>query len=80
MLKLEEVKMLKLEEVIGNQLEADGRVLAEKVAEYVFTCFQSRDPIVSLDPVVHQSDIQRVIMHSMVSINSCNVNAQATRQ
>jgi hypothetical protein len=43
MLKLEEVKMLKLEEVIGNQLEADGRVLAEKVAEYVFTCFQSRD-------------------------------------
>jgi hypothetical protein len=34
-------KMLKLEEVIYDQLEAEGHVLAEKVAEHVLMCFQS---------------------------------------
>jgi hypothetical protein len=42
------VKMLKLEEVIGDQLVAEGCVLVEKVV----MCFRSRDPIASLDPVV----------------------------
>jgi hypothetical protein len=37
-------KMLKLEEVIGSQLEVEAHVLAVAVAEYVLTCFQSRDP------------------------------------
>jgi hypothetical protein len=45
-------KMLRLEEVVSDQLEAEGRVLAEKVAENVLTCFRSQDPIVSLEPVV----------------------------
>jgi hypothetical protein len=45
-------KMLKLEEVVYDQLEAKGRVLAEKVVEHVLTCFRSWDPIISLDPVV----------------------------
>jgi hypothetical protein len=45
-------KMLKLEEVIDEQLEVDGRALAEMVAEHVLTCFRSRDPQVSLEPVV----------------------------
>jgi hypothetical protein len=45
-------KMLKLEEVISGQLEAEGRVLAKAVAEYVLTCFWSRDPQISLEPVV----------------------------
>jgi hypothetical protein len=40
------------EEVICDQLEVEGRVLAEKVVEHVLTCFRSWDPIVSLDPVV----------------------------
>jgi hypothetical protein len=45
-------KMLKLEEVICDQLEAEGHVLAEKVAEHVLTSFWSRDPVVSLDPMM----------------------------
>jgi hypothetical protein len=36
-------KMLKLEEVIGGQLEVEGRTLAKAVAEYVLTRFWSRD-------------------------------------
>jgi hypothetical protein len=44
-------KMLRLEEVIIDQLEAVGHVLVEKVAEHMLTCFRSRDPIISLDPV-----------------------------
>jgi hypothetical protein len=46
------VNMLKLEEVICDLLEAEGHVLAEKVAEHVLTCFQNRDPIVNLDLVM----------------------------
>jgi hypothetical protein len=34
-------KMLKLEEIIGGQLEVEGRALAKAVAEYVLTCFRS---------------------------------------
>jgi hypothetical protein len=32
-------KILKLEEVIGGQLEAEGHTLAKAVAEHVLTCF-----------------------------------------
>jgi hypothetical protein len=45
-------KMLKLEEVIGSQLEAEGYALVEAVAEYALTCFQSWDPHISLESVV----------------------------
>jgi hypothetical protein len=45
-------KMLRLEDVVSDQLEAEGRVLAEKVAEHMLTCFRSQDPVVSLEPVV----------------------------
>jgi hypothetical protein len=34
-------KMLKLEEVIDIQLEAEGHALVKAVAEYVLACFQS---------------------------------------
>jgi hypothetical protein len=37
-------KILTLEEVISEQLEAEGRILVEKVVEHVLTCFQSWDP------------------------------------
>jgi hypothetical protein len=37
-------KMLKLEEVVGGELEVEGCTLAKAVAEYVLTCFWSRDP------------------------------------
>jgi hypothetical protein len=45
-------KMLKLEEIIGGQLEAEGRVLAEAMAEHMLMCFQSWDPQASLEPMV----------------------------
>jgi hypothetical protein len=50
-------KMLKLE-VIGEQLEAEGRALAETVAEHVLTCFRSRDRLASLEPVVQGSIVE----------------------
>jgi hypothetical protein len=45
-------KILKLEEVIGEQLEAKGHIMAEMVAGYVLKCFQSWDPQVSLESMV----------------------------
>jgi hypothetical protein len=44
--------MLMLEEVVGEQLEAEGHVLAEKVVEHVLMCFWSWDLNASLEPVV----------------------------
>jgi hypothetical protein len=45
-------KMLKLEEVVCDQLETVGHILTEQVAEHVLMCLQSRDPDVSLDLVM----------------------------
>jgi hypothetical protein len=39
--------MLRLEEVISEQLEAEGHVLV-KVAQHMLMCFQSWDPNASL--------------------------------
>jgi hypothetical protein len=50
-------KMLMLEEVIGGQLEADGHDLVKKVVEHALTCFWSRDPNFSLEPVVHGTTV-----------------------
>jgi hypothetical protein len=44
--------MLKLEEVISEQLEVECHTLAEMVVEHVLTCFQSWDPQVSPELVV----------------------------
>jgi hypothetical protein len=51
-------KMLTLEEVIREQLEAEGCVMEEKVVEHMLTCFRSLDPKVSLDPMVHGPTIE----------------------
>jgi hypothetical protein len=45
-------KMLKLEKVVCDQLEAEGHTLVEQVTEHVLTCFRSRDLTVSLDLVM----------------------------
>jgi hypothetical protein len=37
-------KMLELEDVVASQLEAEGRILAEAVAEHVLLCLYSQDP------------------------------------
>jgi hypothetical protein len=44
-------KMLKLEEVVGGQLEADDCAMVEIVAEHVLICFWSWDLRFSLEPV-----------------------------
>jgi hypothetical protein len=44
--------MLMLEELVGEQLEGEGHVLAEKVVEHVLMCFWSWDLNASLEPVV----------------------------
>jgi hypothetical protein len=45
-------KMLKLEEVIGSQLEAEGYAMVEAVVEYALTCFRSWDPHISLESMM----------------------------
>jgi hypothetical protein len=51
MLESEGAKMLRLEEVSVDELEAKGHVQVEKVVEHVLTCFRSRVPVISLDPI-----------------------------
>jgi hypothetical protein len=52
MLESTGAKMQSLEEVVSEQLEAEGHALAEKVAEHMLMCFWSWDPNDSLEPVV----------------------------
>jgi hypothetical protein len=44
--------MSELEDVVASRLEAEGRILAEAVAEHMLLCFHSQEPQVSLEPVV----------------------------
>jgi hypothetical protein len=46
------VKISQLEDVVGSRIEEEGRALAQAVAEHVLMCFHSRDPAISLEPVV----------------------------
>jgi hypothetical protein len=45
-------KISQLEDAIGSRIEEEGRALAQAVAEHVLMCFRSRDPAISLEPVV----------------------------
>jgi hypothetical protein len=60
-------KMLELEDVVANQLEAEGRLLAEAVAEHVLLCLRSQDPQVSLEPVVQGPAEQIRRLHKSAS-------------
>jgi hypothetical protein len=51
-------KMLMLEGVVSEKLEAKHRILAEKVVEYVLTCFQSWDPNASLESMVQGPTVE----------------------
>jgi hypothetical protein len=51
-------KMLKLEEVIGGQLEEEGCALVQVVAEHMLARFRSRDPQLSLEPVVEEPIVE----------------------
>jgi hypothetical protein len=61
------VKMSELEDVIGDRLEVAGRILAEAVAEHVLMWFHSKDPQVSLEPVV-QGPTEEVQEATQVSV------------
>jgi hypothetical protein len=45
-------KISQLEDAVGSRIEEEGRALAQAVAEHVLMCFCSRDPNISLEPVV----------------------------
>jgi hypothetical protein len=45
-------KISQLEDAVGSRIEEEGRALAQVVAEHVLMCFHSRDPAISLEPVV----------------------------
>jgi hypothetical protein len=46
------VKISQLEDAVDSHIEEEGRALAQAVAEHVLMCFRSRDPAISLEPVV----------------------------
>jgi hypothetical protein len=37
---------------VGSHLEEEGHALAQAVANHMLMCFRSRDPSISLEPVV----------------------------
>jgi hypothetical protein len=45
-------KISQLEDAVGSRIEEEGCALAQAVAEHVLMCFCSRDPNISLEPVV----------------------------
>jgi hypothetical protein len=45
-------KISHLENAVGSRIEEEGRALAQAVAKHVLMCFHSRDPNISLEPVV----------------------------
>jgi hypothetical protein len=45
-------KISQLEDHVGSRIEEEGRALAQAVVEHVLMCFRSRDPAISLEPVV----------------------------
>jgi hypothetical protein len=62
-------KMLTLEEVISEQLEAEGHVLVE----HVLTCFRSRDPkpyleLVMQGPIIEAEEMARASIQDTAKI------------
>jgi hypothetical protein len=45
-------KISQLEDAVGSRIEEEGHTLAQAVAEHVLMCFRSRDPAISMEPVV----------------------------
>jgi hypothetical protein len=41
-----------LEDAVSSRIEEEGCALAQAVAKHVLMCFRSRDPNISLEPVV----------------------------
>jgi hypothetical protein len=60
-------KILGLEDVVTNRLEAECHILTEVVAEHVLLCLRSQDPQVSLEPVV-QGPIEQILEAAQVGV------------
>jgi hypothetical protein len=45
-------KISQLEDAVGSRIEEEGSALAQAVAEHVLMCFRSRDPAISLEPML----------------------------
>jgi hypothetical protein len=59
--------MLELEDVVANRLEAEGRILAEAVAEHMLLCLLIQDPQVSLELVV-QGPAEQILEATQVGV------------
>ena len=46
-------RLRRLESVLADQLEVEGRELIRMVAEHILTCLRSHDPAISLAPVLN---------------------------
>ena len=44
--------LLRLDQILGARLEAEGSKLYRAVVDYILTCFRSHDPAISLAPVI----------------------------
>ena len=44
-------RLRRLDQILGARLEAEGGRLYRVVIKYILTCFQSHDPVISLEPV-----------------------------
>jgi hypothetical protein len=45
-------RLLRLDQILGAHLEAEGGRLCRAVIEYILTCFWSHDPAISLEPMI----------------------------
>jgi hypothetical protein len=45
-------RLRRLDHILGARLEAEGSKLCRAIIEYILTCFRSRDPAISLEPVI----------------------------
>jgi hypothetical protein len=45
-------KIFQLEDTVGSRIEKEGHALSQAVAEHVLMCLRSRDPAISLEPMV----------------------------
>jgi hypothetical protein len=45
-------RLRRLDQILGARLEAEGGKLSRAVIEYIFTCFQSHDLAIFLEPVI----------------------------
>jgi hypothetical protein len=74
-------KISQLVEAVGRRLEEEGRTLAQAMADHVLMCFRSRDPSISLEPVVQGPvEASAEVARDNVEDAACAVAEQLERE